>query len=474
MSENLSPDRPLTITDAAARLRDGTTTSVELTSSMLAVADQLDPLLGTFISRYPETALEAAAKADAELADGVDRGPLHGIPLGVKDIIAAKEGPTTAQSVVYDPEWWAGEDAPVVERLREAGMVIVGKTTTMEYACGFPDPSKPYPVPRNAWDPDTWPGGSSSGSGSGVAAGMFLGALGTDTGGSVRMPASYSGISGMKQTYGLVPKNGCYPLGVTNDHIGPMARSARDCAELLKVMAGDDPGDPSCLPGVTADDYPGTLDGDLSGLTIGVDRANHLGLDFNDPALEGCFESAAAVLEEAGATVVDVTLPFYDEAVTVGLVCATTEAFAYHSRWLRSRWTDYGRPTRDLLGMGALNTSIDYAQALKARRVIRAAAVDLFSGLDLVITPSTATGACRLDELEWDTVWRTWFMQYWNTVGYPALSVPMGFTGGGLPLGLQIAGRPLEDGLVLRAGDAYQLATDFHLQVPTPVLATSS
>jgi aspartyl-tRNA(Asn)/glutamyl-tRNA(Gln) amidotransferase subunit A len=464
------PETPLTITDAAAQLRDGTTTSVELTSSMLSVADQLDPQLGTFITRYPEAAMEAAAVADAELAAGDDRGPLHGIPIGVKDIIACKEGPTTGQSVIYDPDWYAGQDAPVVARLRTAGAVIVGKTTTMEYACGFPDASKPYPVPRNAWDPETWPGGSSSGSGSGVAAGMFLGALGTDTGGSVRMPASYSGISGMKQTYGLVPKNGCYPLGVTNDHIGPMARSAADCAEMLKVMAGYDPGDPSCIPGVTAEDYPALLDGDLSGLTVGVARQDHLDQPFNDPALEGCFEAAVAVLEEAGATVVEVVLPYYDEAVTVGLVCATTEAYAYHSQHLKTRWADYGRPTRDLLGQGALTTGADYAQALKARRIICAAAAELFATVDLVVTPSTATGAFRLDELTWETAWKTWFMQYWNVVGYPALSVPMGFTAGGLPLGLQLVGAPMADALVMRAGDAYQQHTSFHLTAPAAVV----
>ncbi len=467
------PDVPLTITDAAAALRSGELTSVALTEACYAVADRLDAQLGTYITRYDETALAAAAAADAELAAGVDKGPLHGIPLGIKDIIACQEGQTTGQSVVFDPEWYAGEDAPVVARLRAAGAIVTGKLTTMEYACGLPDATKPYPVPRNPWNTDTWPGGSSSGSGSGVSSGMFLGALGTDTGGSVRMPAAYCGISGMKQTYGLVPKAGCLPLGVTLDHIGPMTRSAADCAAMLEIMAGFDASDPSMLPGVTAGDYTSQLTGDLTGLTVGVARKDHIGTPGEDPAMPGIFEAAVATLVQAGATVVEVELPYYHETTFACLMAAMTEAFGFHRPWMIERWSDYGRPTRFNVGSGALYTAADYAQALKVRRIVRDQVTAVYEHVDLIATPTASTGAPLHDGLDFGDLWGTLFMAYWNAVGFPSLSVPMGFTGDGMPLGLQLSGLPYTDGLVMRAGDAFQRLTDFHLALP-PVLVPAT
>ncbi len=462
-------DVPLTITDAAAALRAGDLTSVELVEAGYAAADRLDPTLGTYITRYDETALAAAAAADAERAAGIDKGPLHGIPLGIKDIIACEEGQTTGNSVVFDPDWFAGKDAPVVARLRAAGAIMTGKLTTMEYACGLPDASKPYPVPRNPWDTECWTGGSSSGSGAGVASGMFLGALGTDTGGSVRFPAAFCGISGMMQTYGLVPKSGCLPLGVTLDHIGPMARSVADCAAMLEVMAGFDPSDPSMIPGVTAGDYSSQLVGDLKGVTVGVERANHLYGENRDPALEEVFEAAVAVLTEAGATVVEVEIPYYQEVAAATMLCWPVEAFVFHKEWLAERWTDYGRYTRAVIGAGALLNAADYAQILKVRRIGKAALDQVFTEVDLIVSPTTSVGATRHDVLDWSALMGAIFTPYWDSVGSPALAVPMGFTAGGLPLSLQIGGRVLEDGLVMRAGDAFQRLTDFHLQVPSLV-----
>ena len=239
----MTRQEPWTIRTAAAALRSGETTSVALVRSAHAAADLLDPQMGTWLDRYTEQSLSRAEQADAELAEGRDLGPLHGIPLGIKDILSTDEGPTTAQSLTMDPTWGDQGDGPVVARLRAAGAVIMGKTTTMEYAIGRPDFSKPFPVPRNPWNLDRWTGGSSSGTGNGVASGQILGGLGTDTGGSVRLPAAYNGVSGHKPTFGLVPKSGCVPLGMSYDHVGPLARSAWDCAALLSVMAGADPSD---------------------------------------------------------------------------------------------------------------------------------------------------------------------------------------------------------------------------------------
>lgn len=465
---------PTTITEAAALLRAGQLSSVELLGAVTAVADRLDPELGTYITRYDDTALAAAQQADAELAAGTDRGPLHGIPIGIKDIIACREGQTTANSVVYDPDWYRGQDAPVVARLRVAGAVITGKLTTMEYAIGLPDPTKPYPIPHNPWDTSTWPGGSSSGSGSGVAAGMFLGALGTDTGGSIRIPAAFCGITGMKQTYGLVPKSGCLPLGVTLDHIGPMTRSTADAAAMLSVMAGHDPTDPSMAPGATTEDYAADLTGDLTGVTIGIDRVNHMGKPLADPALEGVFDTAVAALAAAGATVIDVELPLFDEVTAACIVTMAVEAFAFHRAWMAERWTDYGAPMRGFVGQGALYTAADYAQAQKVRRIGGAKLVELYRTVDLVATPTTSAGAPTLDGITFESFVPIIFTPYWNAVGCPTLALPMGFTGADMPLSLSIAGPAFADALVLRAGVAFQRHTDHHLRSPPIVQAVTT
>src|SRR5262245_63745440 len=231
---------PCTIADAARAFRSGQLTSADLTAALLARAHAANEKLGAFIQIADETALAAAKQADADFAAGIDRGPLQGIPLGVKDILATLEGPTTAQSLVLDRSWGGRADALAVARLRAAGAVIPGKTTTMEFAIGAPDPSKPFPVSANPWDLARTPGGSSSGTGNGIAAGLFLGGLGTDTGGSIRMPAAFCGITGLKVSYGRVPAAGCVPLAPTLDTIGPMARSARDCAAILQADAGPD------------------------------------------------------------------------------------------------------------------------------------------------------------------------------------------------------------------------------------------
>src|SRR4051812_47892602 len=310
--ETVMTEIPLTITDAAAALRAGTLTAVELTTASLELADKLDPGMGTYIQRLDEQALASAAAADAALAAGDDPGPLAGIPLGIKDIISLTGSTTTAQSLILDPTWGDQGDAPVIARLRAAGAVFPGKVTTMEYAIGTPDPEKPFPIPRNPWDLQRWPGGSSSGTGSGISAGMFLGGLGTDTGGSIRCPAAYCGISGIKATFGRVPKSGCVPLGYSYDNIGPMARSVMDCALMLNVMAGYDATDPY-VADVAVPDYTVGLTGDLTGMRLAVDKVHTVGRDVTDPAVLAALDAAIEVLVAAGATVEEISLPLYDE-----------------------------------------------------------------------------------------------------------------------------------------------------------------
>lgn len=457
----------MTIESAAAALRAGTVTSVELTTAALAAADRLDPQLGTWLARFDQQALARAARADAELAAGHDLGPLHGIPIGIKDILATDEGPTTAQSLTLDPTWGDQGDGPVVARLRAAGSVILGKTTTMEYAIGRPDPSKPFPVPRNPWNPERWTGGSSSGSGSAVASGQALGAIGTDTGGSIRLPAAYNGISGHKPTYGLVPKSGCVPLGLTYDHIGPMCRSAWDCAAMLDAIAGPDPSDRTTIDAPPAPNLAAIARG-LDGLRIGL-ITNDRVRSGSGPATLAALEAAAAELAGGGATVIEVELPYYDELCVGAFLALQAEAFAWHRSTLAARWADYGRPTRLTLAQGALISAGDLVQVERVRQIARRAVREAMDAgnIDLLISPTTGHGATAFHGADTDAINpKALHTPAWNATGYPALSVPMGFDGDGLPLGLQIIGRPLADALVLAAGHAYQQATNWHLQLP--------
>jgi aspartyl-tRNA(Asn)/glutamyl-tRNA(Gln) amidotransferase subunit A len=458
----------LTISDALDGLRENEITATELVEKAIETGKSLNDELGIYIARYDEHAREAAAAADAVYAAGDEPGLLQGIPLGIKDIITTVEGETTAQSLVLDRSWGpAIGDAVVVQRMRDAGGVITGKTTTMEYAIGVPDWTKPFPIPRNPWNTEHWTGGSSSGTGNGVAAGAFLGGLGTDTGGSIRIPAAYCGISGIKATFGRVPKSGCVPLGYSLDHIGPMARSARDCAIMLQVLAGYDPSD-ACAVDAPVPDYLSGLTGDLTGLRVGVDTlAQHVG-DDGDPATVAALQAAVSVLSELGATVTELALPYYAELNVATRVTSRSEAFAYHVPDFRSRWGDYFQSTRTGVGSAVAFTGADFVQAQRVRRVGQKAVAALFADVDVIVTPTASIGALSLEELgDLGGGWfRSMHTSYWNAVGNPALSVPMGFTAAALPLGMQIVTRPFDEATGLKVGEAYQRATRWHLAVP--------
>lgn len=467
-------DIPLSIAEAGAALRSGQLSSAELTTAVMARADELDPVLGVYLARFDEQAMDAARQADDELRKGFDRGPLHGIPLGIKDILATAEGPTTANSLVLDPAWGERGDAPVVARLKEAGAVLTGKLTTMEFAIGTADFAKPFPIPRNPWDVRTWPGGSSSGTGSGVAAGLILGGIGTDTGGSIRIPAAYCGISGLMPTFGRVPKSGCVPLGYSLDHIGPMARSVADCAFILQAIAGHDPSDPDSaelsVPSFTDFADPAGAR-PLAGIRIGVDREH---LQSADQACEPAFDGALDVLRDLGATLTEVSLPYYGELVAVDLVSMYSEALAYHLPDMTGRWPDYFEVTRNTVAQGALISGADYVQAQRVRRVAVRALGQLFQTVDLVAMPTITRGAPTYEELQdrrgpADQAFSSINTPYWDPAGNPVLALPMGFTAAGLPLSLQMAAGFFQEPLVLRVGEAYQRHTDWHRRVPPPV-----
>lgn len=461
-------ERPLTIAGCGTALRRGQLSSVQLVSAMHERADAVDPELGVFTTRFVAESLEAAAAADRELAAGPDRGPLHGIPVGVKDIIASREGTTSASSAVIDPSWWAGKDAPVVARLRSAGAVIVGKTTTMEYALGEPDSDQELAQPRCAWDLGRWAGGSSSGSGSGVAAGLMLGALGSDTGGSVRLPAAFNGITGHKPTFGLVPKSGVHVLGHSLDAVGPMASTARDCALMLDVLARPDSSDPSSADGLgvgyAAALEPGDLD--LSGLRFGVDLTAVRDREGCDPALPGLFGQAIGALTGAGAIMVPVESPPWRLSALSAAVLWQADALAYHRERIRAHWREFGQGIRAMFIEGLLITPSDYAAADRVRRMLCDHVSATLTDVDVVLSPTHGTGALPYDLRSGSSVDETAFTAIWNLTGGPAVSVPMGMTAQGLPLGLQIASRPFQDARVLAVADAFQRLTSHHLARP--------
>lgn len=452
-----------TIREAAEALRSGETTSEQLVDDMFAASDRLDETLGTYLQRFDEQALTAARTADAELAAGNDRGPLHGIPIGIKDIIATDEGPTTAQSLTLPPEWGDQGDGPLISRLRDSGAVLMGKTTTMEYAIGRPDFAKPFPIPRNPWNTDRWTGGSSSGTANGVASGQFLGGLGTDTGGSVRLPAAYCGISGHKPTFGLVPKSGCVPLGLSYDHIGPMTRTAWDCAAMLNVMAGADPSDRTTVVRDPVD-YLAGIDRGLDGIRIGV-ITNQSIADSASEQMLAVFDEAVAALGTGGADVVEFHVPHYDALAEGAFIALQAEAFAWHRQLLRDRWDDYGRPTRLTIAQGALISAGDLVQIERVRQVARRQVLEAMdaAGVDVLVSPTTGYAATPFTGADKKaTSMAAIHTPAWNSTGFPALSAPMGFDQDGLPCGLQIIGRPFADDLVLGVGHAYQQTTDWH------------
>jgi len=464
-------DIPGSVSEAADQLRAGTLSSVELTSAVLQRADELDARTGTYITRFDEHALAAARQADRERAAGTDKGYLHGIPVGIKDLLAASEGPTTAQSLVLDPAWGAGKDATAVTRLRSVGAVITGKLTTMEFACGVPDPTKPFPVPRNPWRLDTWPGGSSSGAAIGVATGMFLASIGTDTGGSIRIPAAFCGVTGLMPTFGLVSKAGCVPASYSLDRVGPLARTARDCAIMLQALAGFDPLDPASRDHKVPD-YLAALNGSMDGVRIGVERAHHFP-EGSDPAAREMFEQALDVMRGMGATTVEVTLPHYDAAIGAARVTGGAEGMAYHRPDLLTRWDDYGPGTTWMISRGALVSGADYVQAQRVRRVVQHALRELLTEVDLIASPTATIAAIPFTpdgSADFAEAFRFIFTQYWNLPGNPAISLPMGFSATGMPLSLHLAGRPFDEALLLRAADAYQRATGWHHRLP-PLLS---
>jgi aspartyl-tRNA(Asn)/glutamyl-tRNA(Gln) amidotransferase subunit A len=457
----------MTIVEAAEWLRSGKITSVALTTALLKKAHATQNTISAFNTIADEAALTAAAQADADFAAGVDKGPLQGIPIGVKDIIATRDAPTTANSPNMDLAWGEGRDATVVTKLRAAGAVIMGKLGLHEYATGWPDPATGFRIPKNPWDLERSPGGSSSGTGAAVAAGLILGGLGTDTGGSVRGPAAYCGISGLKQTFGRVSKYGCVPLGYSLDHIGPMARSARDCAIMLQVMAGYDPQDTTSVD-TPVPDMLGLMDGSLAGVRVGVPREYFFTLPSLNAEVKATVETAIAQMEDAGATIVEVSLPHAELAYIAGRITSSCEAYAYHLPDFQTQPEKYGKYARRSIMFATLFTGSDYVQAQRLRSLWKAeCAAVLGPQADVLVMPTMTDVAPTFAGYDVQAQRLSpGFTPPWNVSGLPAFSIPCGFSGDGMPIGMQVVGQAFAEPMVFKVADAYQQLTDWHLRAP--------
>jgi len=450
-----------TIRELGTRYRKRELSPVEVTSALLTRIEKLDPLLHAFVTVTADRALEDARMAEAALRRG-DENPLLGIPVAHKDIYLTRGIRTTGGSALF-ADWVPDEESTVVRKWREAGTLLLGKLITHEFAFGIQFPGHKFPAARNPWNLDHVPGGSSSGSGAALAAGLIAGATGSDTGGSIRGPASFCGIVGIKPTYGRASRAGVMTLSWTLDHTGPMARTVEDCAFLLQGMAGHDPADPASST-VPVGDYLAPLRRGMSGVRIGVPR-NYF-FDGVEPEVQAAFEEALGTLRKLGAEVRDVRIPSLHAAHSF-LLILLAEAYAYHERDLRERPQLYGEVLRERLMSGALITAAEYTQAQRIRSEICAETAAVLQDVEVLATPTTPRSALPFTMAHDPEVgFVKSNMAPFNLTGLPTLALPCGFSGAGLPLSLQLSGRPFEEGTVLRVGHAYEKATAWHTRRP--------
>ena len=468
-SEDLSR---LSLSEASARIRDRSITPTQLTEACLARIQTYNPKLNAFITVLREQALAQAREMEAEQRAGRFRSPLHGIPIALKDNIDTAGIRTTAASAVFDdrvPE----HDAEVTRRLKQAGAVLIGKTNLHEFAMGGTSATSYYGPVRNPWALDRNPGGSSGGSAAAVAADLCFGALGTDTGGSIRTPSSFCGVVGLKPTYGLVSIRGIIPLTLSLDHCGPIVRTAEDAALMLNVLAGYDKLDIASVEH-PKEDYVAAMKQPISGLRLGIPRAPFF--DLLDADVEKAVEDAIGVVAKMTKGVKDVTLPSTRDINLNG------ESFAYHEEFFAHGPGRYQIPTRRALQNGANLKAAEYIRARWKLELLRRTIDDAFTDFDLVVLPTRRRTPRKIDAAikreESDKIRNPELENtgQFDVYGIPAITVPCGFTAGGLPVGLMIAGPRFSEGRVLALAAAYEHATEWHKRRPpltpdTPVPA---
>jgi aspartyl-tRNA(Asn)/glutamyl-tRNA(Gln) amidotransferase subunit A len=449
----------MTIREAAEGLRARRFSAVDLATAAISRIDRHNHELRAFITVTGEQALEQARQADRELAQGRDRGPFHGIPVALKDLFATRGVRTTAGSRVYE-NFVPAINATVVERLLAAGAVLLGKLNMHELAYGITSANPHFGAVCNPWNLEHSPGGSSGGSGAAVAAQMVFMAMGTDTGGSIRIPASFCGTVGLKPTYGRVSRHGVLPLGFSQDHMGPLARSVRDAALALNAIAGHDPMDPTCSRRPVVDYVPDE-DCAIRGVRIGF--PDGFFFDRLDRDVESAVRGAIARAESLGAVVTQVRLPDMEALNAIARIVLLAEASAVAEQYPQDRGL-YGADVRALLDQGRLVPATDYINAQRLRRQMRREFDKVWKEVDCLITPATPIPSpragdttVRLGGREEDVrLAATRLVRGMNALGFPALSLPCGLSAAGLPVGMQIIGPAFEEALLLRVGAALE------------------
>jgi len=460
----------LSLSEVAKKIANRDISPVELVDASLQRISQVNPKINAYITVY-EQAREVAKAAEIMRAADHDLGPLHGIPLALKDNVAVKGLRTTAGSKVL-ANWLPDHDATVTARLRSAGAIFVGKLNMHEFAWGGTSANPHYGPVRNPWNLERFPAGSSGGSGAAVAARTCWGAIGTDTGGSIRLPSAVNGIVGIRPTYGRVSNHGIIPLAWSMDTAGPMTRTVEDCALMFSAIAGHDPRD-STTSQVPVQDYLAQMGKGVKGLRIGVVPDyffHHLQKPVHDAV-----KSALATFEGMGAQIVDTEIENIHGNISAQLTIESCEPSTYHQRWLRERPADYGEDVRTLLEVGEMLLATHYLQAQRYRTLLRQEFMEAFRQVDIFICPTlpftaTKVGAMKVvieNGVEEDML--SAIMQFTGVpslTGLPSLAVPCGFDEEGLPVGMQLIGRPFDEATLFQAGAAFQKVTNFHRKAP--------
>ncbi|QJY45711.1 amidase [Pseudonocardia broussonetiae] len=472
MSDDDMLDRSLTAT--AALVADRQVSPVELVEAALRRIELIDET-NAYISVLADDALAVARASETMIAAGHRLGPLHGVPVALKDNIDVRDRPSTAGAKILADHRPAA-DATVVKRLRAAGAILVGKTNMHEFAWGGTSANPHYGSVTNPWDTTRMPGGSSGGSGVAVATRSCFAALGTDTGGSIRLPSALNGITGLRPTIGRVPNTGVVPLAWSMDTVGPMARTAADCAVVLTALAGHDADDAGSADR-SAEDYSRDLALGVDGLRIGIIEG--YSLHHVQPGVEKALRIALETLTDLGARTTEVSIADIEGNISAQLTVEAAEPSTYHQRWLRERPEDYGDDVRLLLEAGELLLATQYLQAQRYRALLRRQTLAALSRADVLVCPTLPFTATPLGEVMVEIIegapedMLSAIMQFTglpSLTGLPAISVPCGFDDAGLPIGVQLIGRPFAEATLLRIGAAFQSGTDFHTRVP-PLVA---